>query len=351
MNNRTLVRTIGVFFLGLSVLLAGGCGFKNKPVAPEKVVPQAIEDLRYKVSDKGVQLTWSYPVKTIKGSVLDDISSFSLIFAEIPLSDYCGGCPIPFASPITVDGGSSTDGETRRKAIYDYTLPRAGYKYFFKVRSRTGWLAESADSNVITLVWFDPAEAPGNVTAAPGDHMISLAWQPVTLKSTTKDMVVKYQVLRSLDGKEFAKFGDPLTTVGYIDRQVNNGQKYFYAVQTLTEYKNEVAEGGVSKDVMATPIDLTPPLPPTGVTAVRTDTGTKVFWDRSEAPDLAGYKVYRRAADKDEYAMLGKVEPIHTLFVDTNAGEEIRYYYAVTALDGATPANESGKSKEATIRN
>jgi len=342
---------ISVFFLGLSFFLAGGCGFKNKPVAPEKVVPQAIEDLRYKVNDKGVQLTWSFPVKTIKGSVLDDISSFSLSYAEIPLADYCGSCPIPFVSPITVDGGAPTDGETRRKVTYDFTLPRSGYKYFFKVRSRTGWLAESADSNVITLVWLDPAEAPGNVTAAPGDRMISLSWQPVTLKSPEKEMVVKYQVLRSLDGKQFAKIGDPLLTADYTDRQVNNGQKYFYAVQTLTEYKNEVAEGGVSKDILATPIDLTPPLPPAGVTAVRTDTGTKIFWDRSEASDLAGYKVYRRAADRDDYEMIGKVEPIYTLFVDTKAGEEIRFYYAVTALDGATPANESSKSKEATVRN
>lgn len=351
MKNGCLVRVIGVFFLGASFLLTGGCGFKNKPVPPASVVPHAIDDLRYTINDKGVQLTWSFPVKTIKGSVLDDISSFQLFRAEIPLEDYCGSCPVPFAEPVMVNGGSPMDGETRRKVTFDSNLLRSGHKYFFKVRSRTSWFADSADSNIITLVWFDPAPAPGKVTAVPGDRQISLAWQPVALKTAGKDLAIKYQVLRSLDGKEFTKIGDPLAATSYIDRQVRNGQKYLYSVQTLTGYKNELAEGGVSKEVATSPIDLTPPVAPTGVTAVRTDAGIKVFWDRSDAPDLAGYRVYRRAANKDTYEMLGKVEPTFTLFVDTKAGEDVRYYYAITAVDGATPANESNKSKEATIRN
>ncbi len=351
MKNRCLARVMGFFFLGASFLLTGGCGFKNMPVPPASVVPQAIDDLRYTVKDKGVQLTWSFPVKTIKGSVLDDISSFQLFRAEIPLEDYCGSCPVPFAEPMKVNGGAPLDGETRRKVVFDSNLLRTGYKYFFKVRSRNSWFADSADSNIITFVWFDPAAAPGKVTVTPGDRQISLAWQPVALKTAGKDLSVKYQVLRRLDGKEYTKIGDPQAGTNYIDRQVANNQKYFYSVQTLTEYKNELAEGGVSKEEATAPIDLTPPVSPTGVTAVRADTGIKVFWDRNTAPDLAGYRVYRRTADKDAYEMLGQVAPAITLFVDSKAGEDVRYYYAITALDGATPANESSKSKEATIRN
>jgi uncharacterized protein len=351
MKNRCLVRVVGVFFLGASILLAGGCGFKNKPVPPDSVVPLAIDDLRYTVNDKGVQLSWSYPVKTIKGSTLDDISSFELFRAEVPLVDYCGNCPVPFTEPVKVDGGSPLDGQTRRKVVYDIDLLRSGHKYFFKVRSRTSWFADSGDSNIITFVWFEPAPATGKVTVTAGDRQVALAWQPVTLKTTSKGMTVKYQVLRSLDGKDFTKVGDPQAATSYTDRQVNNGQKYFYSVQTLTDFQNELAQGGVSKEVATTPVDLTPPISPSGVTAVRTDGGIKVFWDRSDAADLAGYRVYRRASDQDSYEMLGKVEPKYTLFVDSKAREDVRYYYAITAIDGATPANESSKSKEATIRN
>lgn len=350
MKNRCLVRLMGVFFIGASFFLAGGCGFKNNPVPPESVVPRAIDDLIYTVSDKGVQLNWSYPVKTIKGSVLEDISSFQLFRAEIPLENYCGSCPVPFAEPVAVGGGSPMDGQERRKVSYDSSLLRSGHKYFFKVRSRTSWFADSADSNVITFVWFDPAEATGKVTAVPGDHRVSLTWQPIVLKTANKDLAVKYQVFRSLDGKDFTKIGDPLTATSYIDNQVNNRQKYVYTIQTLTEFKNELAQGKISKEVTATPIDLTPPLPPSGVTVVRTEVGIKVFWDHSDNAEVSGYRVYRRTSDKDSYEMLGNVEPTHTLFVDTKVSDGVRYYYAITVLDAATPANESSKSKEATIR-
>lgn len=351
MKKSCLARVAGIFLLGISFLPAGGCGYKNAPVPPASVVPQTIEDLRYTINDKGVQLSWSYPVKTIKGSVLEEVSSFEVYRAEVALEDYCGTCPIPFAEPITLDGGTSLDGQTRRKATFDSDMLRSGHKYFFKVRSRTSWWADSNDSNIVTFVWFEPAAAPTNVAAKPADGQVALSWQPAKLKEgSTAGLGINYQVLRSVGGKDFAKIGEPQKGTSYIDRQVTNGQKYFYTVQTLTTYKGELAEGGVSKEVAVTPIDLTPPPAPTGVTAVKTDVGMKIFWDKSEAADIGGYHVYRRAADKDSHELLAKVEPQYTLFVDSKAEEGVRYYYAVTAIDQAAPANESSKSKEATVR-
>ena len=351
MKIKCLARLAGVLFLGTALLPAGGCGYKNAPVPPTSVVPVAIDDLRHTINDKGVQLTWSYPVKTIKGSVLEEVSSFELYRAEVALEDYCDSCPIPFAEPMGLNGGSSLDGQTRRKAVYDSSLLRSGHKYFFKVRSRTSWWADSNDSNIVSFVWFEPAAAPGNVAAKAADGQITLSWQPAVLKAgSAAEMGLNYQVLRSVGGKEYVKIGEPQKGTGYTDNQVTNGQKYFYAVQTLTTYKNELAEGGVSKEVAAIPVDLTPPSAPTGVTAVKTAVGIKVFWDKSDAGDIGGYHVYRRAADKDSYELLAKVEPQYTLFVDSKAEDSVRYYYAITAIDQATPANESTKSKETTIR-
>jgi uncharacterized protein len=351
MVKKRMITMAGVIFLGTTLLFTGGCGFKNKPVPPASVVPAPIDDLRYTVTDKGVQLVWSYPVRTIRGSVLEEVSDFELFRAEIPLADYCGGCPVPFTEPMSVAGGSSVDGETRRKATFDMTMLKPGHKYFVKVRSRNSWFADSDDSNIITFVWFDPAPATAKVSAKPGDREISLSWQPVALKGAAADMSVKYQVLRSSDGKEYTKQGELVGTPSFVDRNLVNGRKYFYTVQSITDYKNELALGGVSKEIEAIPQDMTAPLPPAGVSAVRTEAGIKVFWDRSDAADLAGYKVYRRSANKDAYEMIGTVEPIHTLFVDSKVDDSVRCYYAVTAFDTATPANESTKSREATIRN
>ncbi|MGW8192888.1 MAG: fibronectin type III domain-containing protein [Desulforhopalus sp.] len=351
MKSGCLVRLAGMFFLGTSLLVTG-CGYKNPPIPPENVVPKAIENLLYTVEDDGVKLTWSYPVETIKGSAIDDISSFELFQAEIPLDEYCGSCPIPFGEPLELDGGSPIDGEVRRKATFTATQLRSGYKYFYKVRSRTSWWAASADSNIITFLWFQPAAAPAGVEAVAGDRQVTLSWQPVTtlVDGDSLDMPVRYQVLRSFGGKEMIKTGAPTSGTNYVDQQVVNGRKYFYAVQSLMVHDDELVEGKISEKVAVSPVDMTPPVAPSGVTAVRTDVGIKIFWDSSDEPDVTGYRVYRRAADKDKYELLGTVKAQYTLFVDSKAGDSVRYYYAVTAIDQSSPPNESKKSREATVR-
>jgi len=352
MTGENRVRISGVFLLAAFLFFMGGCGYKNAPVPPQSVVPRPIDDLRYTVNDKGVKLSWSYPVETIKGSSLSNIRSFELFRAEIPLDKYCGNCPVPFADPIDIEGGVTVASQARRRGSYESSMLKPGYKYFFKVRSRASWWASSDDSNIITFIWFEPAAAPENLTAIPGDGKISLSWNPVTRRLDGKplDMPIMYQISRSAGGKDFEKVGKPLSAVNYVDQQVRNGQKYFYTVQSLLVHGDEFVAGGVSEDVASTPVDLTPPPPPGGVTAVWTSGGIKIFWDESGAADIGGYRVYRRPADGDNYTLLGKVDPAYTIFVDTGAKEGERYYWAVSAIDKRKPANESEKSREATIR-
>ena len=304
------------------------------------------------MSDKGLQLTWSYPVKTIQGSVVEDISSFDLYRAAVPLADYCGGCPIPFGKAIEVDGGVPFDGKIRRKASFETADLQSGYKYFYKVKSRTSWLAASEDSNVITFVWYQPAMAPTALAATAGDRKVVLNWQAATKFSdgTALDKPLKYQVMRSAGGKNYVKVGGPIEGTTFTDSKVRNGQKYFYTVQSLMELEDELVEGAVTKEVAVSPRDMTPPVAPSGVTAVATSVGTKVFWDKLNDPDIAGYNVYRRAADKDTYELLGTIAPEYMLYVDKSVSGDVRYYYVVTAIDGSNPPNESEKSREATVR-
>ncbi len=352
MKMGSAARITKTLLFGLSLFLLGGCGYKNAPVPPETVVPQPINDLLYKTDDTSVQLSWSYPVKTIRGAALDDISAFELYRAEIPLEEYCSTCPIPFNTAIELNGGPTYDGKERRKAHYQSSQLQPGYKYFFKVRSRTSWWASSADSNTVTFVWFPPAAAPQGVIATPGDSQVILKWQPVmTLKDGSPIKTsVKYQVLRSLDGNVFGPVGEPVAATEYVDHQVNNGTKYFYTIQSKMVLENELVSGATSKQVTVVPVDLTPPAAPTGVTVVRTDVGTKIFWDKNPASDIGGYKVYRRPAGRNSFKLLGQVEPVYTLFVDKKAEGSVLYYYAVTAIDQANPPNESKKSKEVTAK-
>ena len=335
----------------VGALFFGGCGYKTLPVPPENIVPKAIEDLRYSVDEKGVVLTWSYPVETIQKTDLTDVASFEVYRAVVSLDSYCATCPIPFGEPIVIPGGMmSKDG--RRKGTYESALLRSGEKYFFKVRSRTSWWATSADSNIVTFVWHIPAKATEGLQAAGGDSSVRLQWQPVTqlMDGQQLDLPVRYQVLRSLDGKEFAELGAVGTETNYTDSSVQNGQKYFYKIQSVLQVSGNDVSGGMSEVTTAVPVDLTPPEAPTGVTVVATLNGFKIFWENSPAKDLQGYHVYRRAADRKQKERIGDVEARYTIYEDNTVSAEGKFYYSVTAYDRMKPANESKSSIEATVR-
>ncbi len=100
----------GATWLLLAILLAaGGCGRKTAPLPPQSVVPKAIDDLRYRLDDKGVELIWSYPQRSVQGERLDAIEKFEIYRAVVAPADYCSGCPLPFGPPrIDRAAGSST---------------------------------------------------------------------------------------------------------------------------------------------------------------------------------------------------------------------------------------------------
>ena len=344
-------RVAGCLLLVGTLLFIVGCGYKNYPVPPENVVPKPIEDLRYSVDEKGVNLTWSYPLQTVKGTDILEVSSFELYRGVIPLEDYCSGCPIPFGEAQILPGGVTAQ-ETRRQGSYQTSLLRSGHKYFFKVRSRTSWWASSDDSNIVSFVWHTPTKAPEGVKTEAGDGKVTVRWSPVTayMEGRKVDIPVQYQVLRSRGGQGYEAMGDPVAGTEYIDRKFIVGQKYFYKIQSVLLLEGNIAGGSTSEEVSVVPVDLSPPSAPVGVGVIAIEKGIKVFWERSTESDLAGYRVYRRPASLETPVLLGETGAATLSFTDDHVPGEVRVYYSVTAFDTATPANESEHSREVTLR-
>lgn len=350
-NTRGVIGIAGTMVLGAALLTAGGCGVKTSPVPPATVVPKAIEDLRYLVAEDHVRLSWSFPVETIKGTEIADISSFQLYRAEIPLEEYCPTCPVPFVEPIEVDGGQTVIDGKRRVATYDYDMLRAGNKYFFKVQSKNNWWASSGDSNIVTFVWNVPPAPPTGLSASAADSSVKLSWQPVTTSSDGEPVAseVLYQVLRQTGEGPFARVGSPVADTAYVDSTAVNDQLYGYQVQAALRFGEDLVYGAPSEKIAVTPVDTTPPPPPQGVMVVATGQGQRVIWDASPAADVAGYRIYRRS-EGGGFSLVGSVEAPSTTFVDETAGEDAYFVYAVSAFDRTSPANESAKSAPAAPR-
>ena len=353
LGGKKLVVTGGaalIFLLMVSGL--GGCGFKNMPVPPQEIVPKPITDLHYELDEKGVTLTWTYPRETVKGDPVTDIISFELYRAVVPADQYCDTCPIPFGEPIKVPGGA-VGGEQSKKAVYKTTLLRPGHLYFFKVRSNTGWWAESADSNIISFMWNIPPAAPQNLRVQAGDSRITLAWSKVTthMDGSAIKEPVKYQVYRSMGGGPFLEVGGLQDGTEYVDTDVINSRKYQYKVQAITMYAKGQVGGGNSSHVEAIPVDRTPPAVPTGVNAIRTVSGVKIVWNPVQEKGVKGYRIYRRLPDAQQPVRVGEVLTPTAIFEDPAPPQANKWFYSVSSFDDASPANESRRSPEVEVFN
>lgn len=326
-----------------------GCGYKTNPVPPAQVIPRAITDLRVHLDERGATLSWTYPRTSVTGRDLSDIEGFLLFHAEIPMDSYCKSCPVPYQEPIEV-GGGGVPAEESRTAVYEMTGLRPGNLYFFKVRSRAGWWNDSPDSNEVSFLWQTPPLAPEGLSATSGDARATLAWNPVNRLSDNSSLgvPVQYQIYRGVDGGRPDKLGAPVSGESFTDSTAENGRTYAYQVQAIAVYPQGAVAGALSGEVSAAPVDSTPPLPPARVEGVRTESGVKIFWEQFEAPDLAGYRVYRRVEGEAKATLAGTVFLPHTLFNDTQA-PGITLFYSVSSIDLHVPANESAPSNEVRV--
>ena len=337
------LQTAACIVAGATTLLLSGCGYKDDPVPPQSVVPLAIENLRYTINDKGVELSWSYPSKTLKGSPLEDISSFELFRTGVPMDEYCKTCPIPFGKPQALPGGAVYDGNQLRQGVYQARGLNSGYRYFFKIRSKDSWFAESPDSNIVTFIYSIPPAAPSSLRADTGDGEVSLHWAAVKILQDGGKLPapVQYQVMRSTGG-DLSPIGQMQDGLSWKDTTVNNGGKYKYAVRAVMNFDGSLVPSLDSTTVSVSPVDSTAPAAPSNVQVVAMTQGVKVFWAPSDASDLAGYRIYRSATGQN-YQFVGKVGAISTLFNDSKADADSSWYYVVTAVDKT--GNESSRSK------
>jgi hypothetical protein len=337
-----------LFGMALAVMLSA-CGYKTLPVPPQQMVPKPITDLNYELSDKGVTLSWSFPTETVTGEDLTELDTFEVFRAVVAVDDYCETCPIPYGQPISIAGGG-VPRKGSRTGNYETTLLRQGHLYFFMVRSRSGWWAESADSNIVSFLWDKPPATPGKVTVNEHDGRISLKWSVVDtyLDGGKLAVPIQYQVYRSVGGSGFTPLGAPVADTQVVDSDVKNGRQYLYRVQAVAVHGQGTVGGGMSEPVAATPQDQTPPEAPTGVRAVPTGVGVKIIWNALEEGGVTAYRVYRRVGS-GKPNLVGETSAEYTLIVDKKSPETTEaVYYTVTAVDGN--GNESKPSGETELR-
>lgn len=329
-----------LFFCCLIGLLVGGCGKKNLPIPPQAVIPEAISNLKCKLDERSANLSWSYPGRSIQGEPIENIRIFKIFKAEIAEKNYCPGCPIIYNFHFEVDASRF---KPRKKIHFSDDDLRIGYRYAYMVQSHSGWNIKSRDSNRVAFVWQSPLTAPPGLEIEAGDRLVTLNWSVPDSPAQN----LSYRILRSNDGKKFKSIGPPVAETFFVDGTVVNGKTYVYKIRAVRHADDTAYPGLLSDPVSVTPRDRTPPAPPRQVNCISTAGGVRMVWQGSSEKDLGGYRIYRRSADKKTAVMIGETGSRSHFFTDTNLPVNAAvWYYSVTAVDQAVPANESEFSPE-----
>ncbi|MCL6622266.1 MAG: fibronectin type III domain-containing protein [Syntrophobacterales bacterium] len=342
------------FLLAFALLLLAACGKKAAPLSPDELLPGPVRDFRLSQEGNSLVVSWRFPTQDRLGQPLTQLRGFSLYRCETAGVMPDDRCLRNFVVRADIDLAYPREAQVQEdRVIYQDTRLVPGRRYEYKVAAYGPgrWLGEF--SPTLSHAWGVLPQAPRELTATPGDRSARLTWSPVTRLadgSPAPDLAGYRVYRREAGGPARNLTPEPLGEPAFQDVALKNNVEYIYTVRAVRRLGPDWLESLDSPALRAVPRDLTPPPPPLNLVAVPTRQGVELRWDPSPAPDLAGYRVYRRAAGKPGITLLTPQLLTRPGFVDRQAAPGRLYVYQVTAVDDATPPNESPPSEEAEAR-
>jgi hypothetical protein len=209
-------------------------------------VPAAIASVAARVTESGVQLTWTEPSGTAAESPVNVITSYRIYRSEIHPSALAsppqGFSPGKLESRATLLASSETNSYRDTSAVFDHT-------YAYVVRSVI-WVegneVESSDSQPVIVTprdIFPPAVPQGLVAAvlpgaAAGTVFVELSWS-INIETDLGG----YRVYRSEQEGTRGQLVTPdlLPTPAVRDTSVEPGHRYWYSVTAVDRAGNESA--------------------------------------------------------------------------------------------------------------
>ncbi len=177
-------------------------------------------------------------------------------------------------------------------------------------------------------------DAPGSLSAAPGDGVVTLSW-------TAPAGAVSYNIYRGTGpgGESSTPIATGITAQDYADTNVTIGTTYFYTVTAVNANLQDdpglPAESAPSTEAFATPTSF--PGAPTNVTATSAaNTGIpQVVLGWTSPLGATSFNIYRSTLSGGEGSVPLATGITGTSFTDTTVGFGTTYYYQVTAVNAA----------------
>jgi hypothetical protein len=345
--------------IAMATLVAIGCGSPGVPLPPSLEVARPVSDLRATRKGNRVTLTWSPPTQTTEQRNLKRAQTVEICRGFAAMKQ-CGVpvAKIPFPKPAVK--------QTQRAQQETYTdeLPanpseasQAIANIYYGVSIVNSYRRSAGLSNQAQVPAAPTLGPPENLQAQLTRDGVKLSWNTIPNPPNIPNLRFAYRIYRREVGTQSNAVAGEVpveneSAPSFLDQGFEWEKTYDYRVTVVT--KIEQANGGEQQvegdDTPAFPIvahDVFPPATPTGLQAVFSGPGQKLFIDLVWAPDneadLAGYNVYRREAGAPVKINKDVVSSPSYRDAEVSAGHT--YTYSVSSID--VRGNESSRSDEA----
>lgn len=348
------------------ILCLTGCGVPGLPRPPSLNLPQPVSDLSAIRKGEKVYLAWTVPTETTDAQRVRHLGVTKICRSAKAASPDCSNPAATVEPPAAAEpnGKKSAAPNMRVTARYTDKLPpgmpggdpAAEVFYAVSVLNQNG--RSAGLSNKVAVPAATAVKPPADFAAQVTADGIVLHWTAAAHTYETPELHYLYRVYRREVGTKTDAIAGEVAfgtspTYSMVDHDFEWEKSYDYraTVVDVIDVKDRPEtkfEGDDTAPIRVFAHDIFPPAVPSGLQAVFSGVGQQTFidliWTPDSEPDLAGYNVYRREADKPEQKL--NSEPVKApAFRDGNVTSGHTYIYSVTAVD--IRANESAHSGEA----
>lgn len=362
----------------LMLVLVAACGKRGDPHPPVPAIPRSTTDLVVTQRGSKVLLRWGYPSLTTAGLSLHGVKRVTVyryveelpppssgqdpnailpgdvdttqprsmaLFAKVPpvtplqfnklkqSLDSMEGANIPAASvgaKLEYDDAPAFHAADGRPVRITYAVVTVGES------------ARSDLSNLVTIVPLDVPVPPAGLSANVQPQGVVLSWTrpEAAVTGGEKPFIAGFNIYRAPAAQPGDDLGPainaaPVPATTYTDTPPYGD--YRYRVSAVASVGPPRVESDPSPEVTATFKDLQPPAPPATVSTLVETKSVRLIWDPVEAPDLAGYFIYR--FERTARLKLNSHPTNVPNFVDISVDPGIEYTYGITSVDKS--GNES----------